>query len=696
MNFLEPLGLLGLTALIPVIALYFLKLKREERVVPSTLLWKKVIDDMQVNAPFQRLKYSMLLLIQLLLVAVLGFALARPYLSQSGNAGNKTILLIDTSASMSTRDGDKDGKKTRLNQAQDDARGKIDAMKHNDEIMIVAFDRDVRQLSKFSSDSAQLKQVLGNLETRDVDTRANEAFETAMSLCENAKDVQVLVLSDGCFGSLKLMKEKSESTKAGNIEDNKDALGAATELERIQRRLKNFRFVSYGDDVSDNVAITQIDARTRPVKTTAEDGSRVDAVETQIFVMIENFAPPNMVDGREKPRDIVLSLATSGQRFAPKVISLKGRASRTETLGDTSGAGNTADASRSVEVFKLPLGTTGVVTAHIDAPKDKFPADDTANVVVGSSEGIKLLLVSKGNYFLEKALSAMRGVAVERLTPEAFTTKWDQSGGQKAVEQYDACIFEEIAPISWPEGGALFLGSMPPLPGFVKAEKMLDWPVVLDWDISHPVMRYVNFGNVTVSKSQAWTVPKTAKVIVEGSGGPLITSFETDRLRAIGISFDVFSSDWAYRPSLPLFLRNVVPWLAEASPRRHPTAQRTGETLMVPPGLGGVLASFHRPGETPEKIQTSAEHSTFIKGTEKAGLYYLRDLPGGERVYAVNLASRLESSNAAQGSLKINDLSVASTPSAVEAKREIWKDLAIGAAALLMLEWWVFHRRVGL
>src|SRR6185436_8816807 len=95
LNFLEPWCLLGLSALAPIVALYFLKLKREERIVPSTLLWKKVIDDMQVNAPFQRLKYSLLLLLQLLLVALLAFALARPYLNLGGRAGVKTLMLID-------------------------------------------------------------------------------------------------------------------------------------------------------------------------------------------------------------------------------------------------------------------------------------------------------------------------------------------------------------------------------------------------------------------------------------------------------------------------------------------------------------------------------------------------------------------------------------------------------------------------
>ena len=84
-----------------------------------------------------------------------------------------------------------------------------------------------------------------------------------------------------------------------------------------------------------------------------------------------------------------------------------------------------------------------------------------------------------------------------------------------------------------------------------------------------------------------------------------------------------------------------------------------------------------------------------MKGTETAGIYELKEtaIP---RSYAVNLASRPESDNRAQGTLRIGALVKESTPSAVEAKREIWKDLAIAAAILLLLEWWVFHRRVGM
>src|SRR3990172_4940731 len=94
MNFLNPWGLLGLSALAPIILLYFIKLRREQRVVPSTLLWKKVIEDLHVNAPFQRLRYSLLLLLQLLLASLLGFTLARPFLALPSRQGQRTILLV--------------------------------------------------------------------------------------------------------------------------------------------------------------------------------------------------------------------------------------------------------------------------------------------------------------------------------------------------------------------------------------------------------------------------------------------------------------------------------------------------------------------------------------------------------------------------------------------------------------------------
>src|SRR5947208_9823478 len=87
-----------------LLLLYFLKLKRREMPISSTLLWKKAIQDLQVNAPFQKLRRNLLLLLQLLLLLLLALALSRPVSNYTPGAGKTSVILIDRSASMSATD----------------------------------------------------------------------------------------------------------------------------------------------------------------------------------------------------------------------------------------------------------------------------------------------------------------------------------------------------------------------------------------------------------------------------------------------------------------------------------------------------------------------------------------------------------------------------------------------------------------
>src|SRR5580700_620544 len=89
-----------------LLLLYFLKLRRREIAVSSTILWRKTIQDLQVNAPFQRLRRNLLLFLQLLLLLLLLLALSRPVTNYHPGAGKATVFLIDRSGSMSARDID--------------------------------------------------------------------------------------------------------------------------------------------------------------------------------------------------------------------------------------------------------------------------------------------------------------------------------------------------------------------------------------------------------------------------------------------------------------------------------------------------------------------------------------------------------------------------------------------------------------
>src|SRR3954449_623175 len=105
-KFLNPwAALAGAAIFIPLLLiLYFLKLRRREMTVPSTLLWRKAIQDLQVNAPFQKLRRNLLLLLQMLLLLLLTLALARPVANYYRGAGRTSVILIDRSGSMNSRD----------------------------------------------------------------------------------------------------------------------------------------------------------------------------------------------------------------------------------------------------------------------------------------------------------------------------------------------------------------------------------------------------------------------------------------------------------------------------------------------------------------------------------------------------------------------------------------------------------------
>src|SRR5512146_3475409 len=104
MSFITPLALVGLVFVPAVVAMYLLKLRRDEAVVPSTLLWQRLVADVEANAPWQRLRRSLLLLLQLLLVLILAILAARPFLERPAGLAGDVVVVIATSASMAATD----------------------------------------------------------------------------------------------------------------------------------------------------------------------------------------------------------------------------------------------------------------------------------------------------------------------------------------------------------------------------------------------------------------------------------------------------------------------------------------------------------------------------------------------------------------------------------------------------------------
>src|SRR5919108_365408 len=98
MNLLAPIGLaLGLT--LPVIIIfYLLKVRRRDEEISSTFLWNDLVRDLAAHEPLQRLRWSVLLILQLLALALLTLALARPFTQQTGQQPVHAVLLLDGTA----------------------------------------------------------------------------------------------------------------------------------------------------------------------------------------------------------------------------------------------------------------------------------------------------------------------------------------------------------------------------------------------------------------------------------------------------------------------------------------------------------------------------------------------------------------------------------------------------------------------
>jgi len=201
MNFLSPLSLLLFLPLAgAVVLLYLLKLKRKEHIVSSVMLWRDAVADIQANAPFQKLKKSLLLLLQLAALLMLAFAIARPFVRAKGISENKIVVVLDSSASMQSTDVSP----SRFENAKSRALDVVRKMGPGDTMLVITAGAKTRVVSSFTSDKKALAAAISGLRPVDTGCNMRQAMVLAMSLVagKSAAPPRIVVLSDGGFGEL--------------------------------------------------------------------------------------------------------------------------------------------------------------------------------------------------------------------------------------------------------------------------------------------------------------------------------------------------------------------------------------------------------------------------------------------------------------------------------------------------------------
>lgn len=196
MTLLAPLALLGAIAL-PIVALFYLfKARRTEREISSILLWETLRRDLAAREPWQKLRWSVLLVLQLILLALLTVALARPAMVAPAPATRFDAIIVDTSASMRATDVRPD----RLAQAISGARQLAAGLPNGTNAALITAGPSARVVVPETSDHGAIERGLDGLQGSDAaGDSINAALRLAAALARGRPGAAVDLFSDGAY-----------------------------------------------------------------------------------------------------------------------------------------------------------------------------------------------------------------------------------------------------------------------------------------------------------------------------------------------------------------------------------------------------------------------------------------------------------------------------------------------------------------
>jgi hypothetical protein len=500
-TFANPAGLLLLGLVLPVLLLHVLKPQRDRVDVSSVYLWKGLAAPVSAARPWQRLRPSLLLFLQLLVVVGLALTVARPVRLTDAIVAEHTVFVIDASGSMAARDGEPD----RLADALDTARRLRSELPDGGMASIVAATSRPDVLLSASSDRDAFDDALDQIETSPGSADFADAFALAESLETPDADIGFVLLSDGGLtdAEQRLLPPASVYRVVGESSANR----GITRLTIEPRGTGLYAVVALRNSGEDEVTQTlrvDVDGRaafedevTLPARGAQEvvvpdlpAGDRVEAFlegedlldaddhayavanrppEVDVAVVVPEQVPAEEVEGADAVLDAVLD-------FMPGVDTTWVRADQPVPDVDLviyDEAPVPAEPPAPFWAIAPPEGAPGVtVTGTVEAPvltsvdpEDPLVADlDLAEVLFHQSQQLdapaaQVLVGSEDTPLLSRALFGETTFVYQGF-PLAYSTIWKE----EAFPVLASRIVTELAGAALPSG-ALEVGATLPVQG---------------------------------------------------------------------------------------------------------------------------------------------------------------------------------------------------------------------------------------
>ena len=198
MTFLAPAAAALAITIPAIVALYFLRIRRPTRIVSALHLWPDEIRDRQANVPWQRLRFSWLLLLQLLVAAFLVAAAIQPALPARASLASHTIVLLDASASMQA----KDVQPSRLDEAKRQIGTMIDQLGPQDRMTLIAVLSTPRIAASISGDHGAMHRAVDGVAASNGQANLSAALLLAAGIVRAGEDARAYLFSDGIIQPL--------------------------------------------------------------------------------------------------------------------------------------------------------------------------------------------------------------------------------------------------------------------------------------------------------------------------------------------------------------------------------------------------------------------------------------------------------------------------------------------------------------
>ena len=651
------------------------------------------------------------LAMQIAIMLLIVGAAVRPYLLEEGDSRARTVaLVIDNSVSMHIEDavvGDVDSEElSRLAAAKEKATRIVSSLRkrgtseENDRALVIRAGARARIVQNVTDNTDDLKRSIQQIGQSNEVANLSGAARLLEQLARAWPNLEIYILSDG-----QLSEESRKAWRKVGVSE--DGIGVTTVGVGVTPLGGSYGATEHSKNPAKAGTPTPADATRTNVRITY-----LPIGGQSPNVGIVNFAARRNLDA-VSDFEVVAEVQNFGTETVECRLELRMSSAKEEFEAKLPKAKSTKEIGLLMDVYELKLGPgekqkrilrkanvplEGIVKAkltEISGGNELILDDAAAQLVPRTRRAKTVLFADEKEKFLLGVMRANIGIQAYRLPIKNYRPNLP----------VDGYIFVNHLPERLPTKNVLMINSkgsvaldgrkdgMDPDVALLVGEAM-DAPKVRGWNRHHPVMNRVSFKNLLLGKAFKVTSKTEAETVARTESGPLVLTMERGGQKLIYIAFDPQDSDLVFRTAFPLIVDNCVRWFMQDENTAYERPARPGEqkTIVLESNADSIqlLMDMENPTVVP-----AVDGKATLDAAPKTGIYLYRDAKR-LRAFAVNLSSEQESDISTKENLDIGEMKEESevVSSAGIADRRLWPYLAFFIPFLLMIESFLYHRRI--